>query len=247
MEGRRDGHALREVLFRKVVGAHRPEDRFGVGAGELPERRREPGQRAVVLGVVQQMLGAPGSGGHHDVRGGDRGGALTPSGPGSGALERHLPRAVGTLVHATDGRAVENPGPGPLGQAEVVLEQGVLGPVPAAGHALAALDTGGPIRPHTPEVRVADGLAGLALSPGLLPEEHPDRRVDEGVLGAHVPCDGLHDVVGMGMGGVGDHTEHPAPLIVERGELVLPVGDVAPLPVPEERGVGLVEGVGVIE
>src|SRR5690606_8011754 len=59
-----------------------------------------------------------------------------------------------------------------LGQVEVVLDQRVLGAVPAAGHALAAVDAAGPLRSDAAEVGVLDLLA--AELPGAT-EEDTDR------------------------------------------------------------------------
>ena len=247
MERRRDGHALGEVLLRLVGRAHRPEDRLRVGAGQPAEGVREPGQRARVLGVVEQVLRPPGAGGHDDLLSGRGRGALAEPGPRAGPLERDLPRPVGALAQIADRRAVQDPGTRALGQGEVVLHERVLGVVTAPRHALTALDARVAVRPDPTEVRIRHPLAGLALAPGLLAEEHADRGVDEGVLRAHVAGDLLHDLVRVGVRGVGDHAEHAAALVVERRELVLPVRDVAPLTVLEELAGRLVERVGVVE
>src|SRR5699024_7056513 len=188
-----------------------------------------------------------GAGGHHDGPGGHGAGPLAPGGPGPGALEGHLPRAVTALTQSAHGGPVHHAGARPLGEPQVVLHQRVLGAVPATGHALAALDARGPVRPHPAEVRVRHGLARLPLAAGLLPEVHADRGVDERVRRPHVLGDGADHLVRVGVRGVGDHTEHPAPLVVERGELGVPVRDVRPLRVLEERGPRLVEGVRVVE
>ncbi len=247
MERRRDGHTLGEVLLRLVVRAHRPEDRLGIGASEPTDRIRQLGKGPGVLGVVEQVLGSPGAGRHDDLTGGHRGGALAATRPGARPLEGDLPRAVAALAQVADRGPVQDAGARALGQGEVVLHQRVLGVVPAAGHALAALDARVAVRPHPAEVRIRDQLAGLAPPAGLLAEEHADRGVDEGVLHAHVSGDLLHDLIRVGVRGVGDHAQHAAALVVERGELFLPVRDVAPLPVPEELARGLVQRVGVVE
>ena len=247
MERRRDGHPLGEVLLRLVVRTHRPEDRLRVRAGQPADRVRESGQGAGVLGVVEQVLCAPGAGRHDHLAGGDGGGALAATRPGTGALEGDLPRAVAALAQIADRGPVEDAGARTLGQGQVVLHQRVLGVVTAPRHALAALDAGVAIRPHPAEVRVGDLLAGLAPPARLLAEEDADRGVYEGVLRAHVAGHLLHDLVRVRVCGVGDHAEHAPALVVERGELGLPVRDVAPLPVLEELATRLVQRIGVVE
>ncbi|GMA22125.1 hypothetical protein GCM10025862_41480 [Arsenicicoccus piscis] len=134
----------------------------------------------------------------------------------------------------------------PLGEVQVVLDQCVLGAVPAAGHALAALEAASALGPGAPEVGVRAGTTRL-LRP-VAPVEHPDRREPERGPHAEPLADLADDLVGRGEGGVRDDTEHPPGLVVEGGELGLPVRDGTPLRVPVERVVRrLVERVRVVE
>jgi hypothetical protein len=66
-----------------------------------------------------------------------------------------------------------------------------------------------------------------------------------GVADAHPLGHTPHGVVGRGDERVDRDAEHSAGLVVERVQLILPVGDVPPLPVGEERTGRPVEGVGV--
>ncbi|MDH6549261.1 hypothetical protein M2162_003358 [Streptomyces sp. SAI-041] len=138
-----------------------------------------------------------------------------------------------------------------LGEVEVVLVQGVLGAVPAAGHALAALDAGFAGRARPAEVGVVDLLAGggfpLALRVLAVAEEDADRGHVEGVADAHPLRGRLQVDVGGGHRRVEADTEHAAGLVVVRLQLLLPVRDVTPLRVLEEGLRGDVEGVGVVE
>src|SRR5260370_664300 len=86
-------------------------------------------------------------------------------------------------------------------------------------------------RPDAAEERVCDLRARLLAG---LAEEHADRREVEGAADAHLLGDVPHVHVGGGQRGVGDDAEHPFRLVVERGQLRAPVGDVAPVRVVVE-------------
>ena len=165
------------------------------------------------------------------------GGAL-----GLGVLQRHVVAAAVAGAHAGHRGQRHHLGALLLGEVEVVLHQGVLRVVLAAGHAVAAGHARGALGPGAPEVGVGDVVALLVLRPA---EEDPDRRRVEGVAHPEVGGDLLHDVVGRGAQRVLDHAEHPLGLVVVRRQLALPVGDAAPLRVAVERLEGLVERVGV--
>ena len=113
---------------------------------------------------------------------------------------------------------------GLFGQTEIILDEGVLGAVPAAGHALATLDAAGAVGADATEVGIRDGLAGCLLTVGT--EEHPDRCRGVGVTDTHLVSDLLHDPVGIGEGRILDHAEHPLGLVVVRHQFRTPVGDV---------------------
>jgi hypothetical protein len=77
-----------------------------------------------------------------------------------------------------------------------VRVEGVLGAVPAAGHALAALDASGALGTGAAEERVGDRPAWLLDT--VPAEEHPDRRETEGVPPAELLGQPLHLDVGRG-------------------------------------------------
>ena len=151
------------------------------------DARRQVRQRAVGAHRVQQLRGAERAGGEHDLVGGER------VRPGAGVVRvrrsgRSRPRTrrgggapVVTVVSA------QHLGAGPLGEVQVVLHQRVLRVVPAAGHALAAVDAGVARRADAAEVRV--GVAGA-------PKCTPTSARTEGVAEAHVVGDLAHHAVG---------------------------------------------------
>ena len=106
----------------------------------------------------------------------------------------------------------------------------------------------GPAPPKYGSATSSPGAA-FAVPPGVLAvaEEHADRRQVEGVADAHLLGGGLQMDVGRRHRRVEPHAEHPLGLVVVRRQLLLPVGDPAPLPVLEEGGGRHVEGVGVVE
>ena len=230
------------VVRGVAAGRDGAQDRLGVGAREVAEAVRQPGQVALVLHPVQQLLGAQRGRREDDVLGGQRAGGARGGAACLGELHRDVvPAAVAGADPGDRGqrhhlRAVL------LREVEVVLDQGVLGVVAAARHALAAVAAGVAVGASTAEERVGHLL--VRVSPGAA-EEHAHRRGVEGVAHAHVGGDLLHDVVGRGADGVLDDAEHPLGLVVVRRQLVAPVGDVAPLGVVVERRQRLVERVGV--
>ncbi len=243
MEARRDRDALAVVDLR--VRRDRAEDRLGVRPGQVAEPLRDPRQVPLVAHPVQQPLGAERGGREHHLLGGQRAGGRASA--GLGLREPHayvVPAALlgGARRDPRDGRERQHRRAVLLGEVEVVLHQGVLGVVPAAGHALAAAEAGVAVRAGATEVGVGD--PGALLLAGAA-EEHPDRRRVERLPHAHVGGDLLHHVVGRRAERVLDHAEHPLGLVVERLELGAPVGDVPPLRVVVERRERLVERVRV--
>ena len=93
-------------------------------------------------------------------------------------------------AHVRHGRQRVHRGAAALGQGEVVGGQRVLRAVPAAGHALAALDAAGALGAGAAEERVGDGLARLLLA--VAAEEHADRRQVERVGLAELRGQALH-------------------------------------------------------
>ena len=119
-------------------------------------------------------------------------------------------------------------------QAEVVLQQGVLGAVATARHAGAAFDAAGAVRARR---RRSTGRARScrASSSPSGPKNTPTGVGTKVSPTAHVVGDLLDDAVGVGERRVRHHAEHPLRLVVVRHQLGAPVGDVRPLPVVEER------------
>ena len=84
--------------------------------------------------------------------------------------------------------------------------------------------------------------------PGGGSEEDPDRSLAIGPADAQVLGRPLHDLLNRTITRVFvDDAEHPGRRVVVRGELGLPVGEVAPLRVVVERARRSVEGVRVVE
>jgi hypothetical protein len=208
-----------------------------------PQPRRQPRQLTLVAHGVQQRLGAPGAGREHHVPCRDDLHVAAADRPG--ALVQHPVCRLPTLGARHD----PQPGhrahrahldPEALGEREVVLAQRVLGAHPASDHAVAALRAAGAPRSDPAEVRVVHRLAGL-------PEEHPHRRLAEGAQHPEVVGGAPHQLLDGPIARVLDDPQHPARHLVVGGELGLPVGDVAPLRVVEERLRGHVERVRVVE
>lgn len=236
------------LVVAAVVGL-RAHQRLRVGAGQLAQPRGEVGQLSARLHAVQQRLRAVRTGGDDDPAGLEHPPfAPAPLVRGQGGDGVPAPRVVGD---GHDGRHRVHDRARLLGQVEIVLVEGVLRAVPAAGHALAALGAGLAGGSGAAEV----GVRHLAAGPGLrravrvLPvaEEDAHRRHVEGVADAHPLGGRLEMDVGRGHGRVEPHAEHPSGLVVVRLQLPLPVGDVLPLRVVEERLRRYVEGVGVVQ
>ncbi len=272
VDGRGDGHAPGEVhpvrpvrpvrpvgagarLAVAPVGGLRAHQRLGVGPGQRPESGRDAGQQPPVPHRVQQRLRAVRTGGDHHVLGPQHPGArpARPArrAPGVGGDGHDAVAPVAVLGDGDDRRHGVDHRAGALGEVQVVLGEGVLGAVPAARHALAALDARPPGRPRAPEVGVRGLLARArprrAVGVLTVAEEDPDRRAVEGLPHAHPFGRRLQVDVRGGRRRVEPYAQHAARLLVVRRELVLPVGDPGPLRVVEERLGGYVEGVGVIE
>jgi hypothetical protein len=138
-----------------------------------------------------------------------------------------------------------------LGEVEIVLVEGVLRAVPAAGHALAALGAGVAGGARAAEVGVgglvAWGRLRLAVGVPSVAEEDADRGEVEGVADTQLLRRRLQVDVGRGHRRVEPYAEHALRLVVVRLQLVLPVRDVTPLGVVEEGLRRDVQSVGVVE
>ncbi len=110
----------------------------------------------------------------------------------------------------------------------------------APRHAFAAFDAAGTVRADAAEVRVRDSPPGFT-------EVHTHRCLDERVADAHVVGNFLDHSVRRGHSVVLHDAEHASRLVVERTQFVVPVGDLRPLLVLEERGRRLVQRVGIVE
>ena len=216
----------------------RPQDCLGVRAGELAEPRRQVREDAVIAHAVQQLLGADRTSGQDDLAGDDRVPPLAY--PGVGAHGCDVVTAVGSRSDRRHRRQRADLGTTDFGEVQVVLEERVLRPVPAAGHALAALGAADPARSGATEV----GVGGLD---SRFAEVDADRRGDERPAGAHLLGDGPHHLVGRSRRRVYHDAEHAPGLVVVGCQLLTPVGDVAPLGVGIEGRHGFVERVGVDE
>ena len=179
MDAAADGHVVPGLA---VLGQAHREDRFAVGAHEFTEPVADARQRAAMLAVGQQAVGAQGAGRQHDAT--RREGLAALGEPGAGALGRDAVAvaAVGRAErHHVDHLVLGQDACAPLlGEPEVVLEQGVLGAHAAAHHAGPAAGAAGARRAFAPEVGVGDRAARLA-------EEHGAGRAGERLLGAEVP------------------------------------------------------------
>src|ERR1035437_2198522 len=191
---------------------------------------------------VQQPLGAPGTRREDHLRRGDRTARLAK--PGPCRLGRDAVSGFSTVIverlDANNGAQRLYRGSEALGQGEVVLDQGVLGSDPAADHTVAALRAACARGTVAAEVRVGDPLTRLA-------EEDADGRLAEGFAHPQVISRLAHDLLDRALAGVRDHAQHPRGSHVVRRELGLPVGDVGPLLVLEERRRRDVKGVRVVE
>ncbi len=238
--GRGDRDAGRVV----VLGLRRAhaEDRLGIRAGQISEAlgQLRQGGRAQ---LVQQLLRVVGAGARR------RPGPRCRCGPGVRTICRcarcRSRTPAGQRPDAGHGRHRVDLGAVALGEGEIVLHERVLRVVPAPGHASAALDAAGALRPGSAEVRVGHGLARLGFP--VPAEEDADRGHVERVALAELLGQPFHLQVAGRDGLVDDDAEHLLGLGVMRREFVAPVGDVRPLRVVVERLQRLVQGVRVVQ
>ena len=184
---------------------------------------------------MQQLLGTERSGGEHHPVGAEDGPAASP---GCGGLDAEA--AAGPGHDGGHGGHRPHRCPRLLGQVQVVLQQRVLGAVATPGHALAAVDAAGAIRADPAKV-------GVLLGHSRRAQVDPHRRRSERVAHPHPGCDVGHHAIGRGRPVVAGDPQHAGRLVVERGELTFPVGDVRPLRVVVERILGRVQRVGVVQ
>ena len=232
MERRRDRDTLREVCV--LAERARAEDRLRVRARELPESPGQLRQVSLVAHPMQELLRAHRSCGEDHVA---RAETLAFAATGRDGLD-NVSVAVGP--HRTNGRHRIHDRTGLLREIQIVLEQRVLGAVPAPRHALAALDTTFAFRSGAAEERVVDLDARRT-------EEDTHRRRVERVADAHILGDVFHHFVRRRDRRVGNDAEHPFRLVVVRRELRTPVGDVCPLRIGIEGIERLVQRVRVHE
>ena len=228
----RDTPGVVDVL---AVG-HSADDRLGVGARHESEARRDARKDPFVTHPVKQPLGVERPGRDHHVVGGE---GVTGPHEWTGPRRGHLPTAAFTWAHRRDrGQSVHH-GAGRLSEAEVVLGHRVLGIVAAARHARAALHAALACGADAAEVRISGRLTRAVT------EEHADRCELERVADAHVVGHLGEDIVERSAVGSLRDAEHARGLVVERRELLLPVGDAGPLRILEELTRRNVERVGV--
>ena len=124
-----------------------------------PSRSEIARQLALRLEPVEQPLGAEGRRGEDDLVGGERPGGRAARQLRLGPAGRDLVAAAGAGAYVGHRGERVHDGTVLLGEVEVVLHQGVLGVVPAPGHAGAAVDAGGALGSGAAEVRVGHLLA----------------------------------------------------------------------------------------
>ena len=223
-----DRDALGEV--DRVVGCRDREDRLGVRAHDLAEAIGDPRQRAAEPAPLQQLVRAECS--RADDHAARTVHLAVLAHPGAGALGDDFValRPVGRADRpdVDHGALRPDPSPEPLGEPEVVLDQRVLRPVRAADHAAGARDAAGPWRPVAAEVRVVDGHPGLA-------EEHAHARLGIRLAGPDVVAELAQEVVRGIVGPDARDAEHPLGLVVVRRQRALPVVELRPSLVGEER------------
>ena len=194
------------------------------------------------LHPVQQPLGAERRGGEDDLVGGQHPRGVTPADLGLGVADVDVVPAPLARRDPRDRRQRQHLGAVLLGEVQIVLHQGVLGVVAAAGHALATVAAGVAVGSLTAEVGVRHDVGRRGPRPA---EEDADRRRPERLRHAHLRRHLAHHLVGRRVQRVGCDPEHPLGLVVVRRQLGAPVGDVAPGRVVVEGGQRLVERVGV--
>ncbi len=128
----------------------------------------------------------------------------------------------------------------PFGEVEIVLDQCVLRAVSTAHHARTAAHTPGARRAAAAEVGIGHGLPGLA-------QEHAHAGLGVRVANPDLRRILLEQQVGGGVLVVGRDAEHSLGLVVMRGELALPVRELRPLAILEERPAAAVERIRVPE
>jgi hypothetical protein len=181
---------------------------------------------------VQQPLGTERPCCEHDLVGGDD---AAPRAPVAAAHGDQVTGAARRRPYPGDRRELMHRDAEPLGEVQVVLHEGVLGVVPAAGHAGATVDAAVTRRAGAAEVRVD----------ARRPPVDPDPGRPEGPLDPHPGGDPAHHLVRAGQPRIGGHPEHPLGRVVVPGQLGVPSGDAAPLRIGEERGRRPVERVRV--
>ncbi len=216
------------------------DQRFAVGAHELPQLVAQPGQRPALLADRQQAIRAQGTAGNDDPA--RRVDAALRSPPRPGALGRDS-IAVGSIggpqrLHPDDLALGQDAGAQLLGKPQVVLQQRVLGPHPAADHARAAAGAAGPRRSRAVEVRVGHGDPRGA-------EVHGAGRPGERRLDVEMPRQIAQQPLGRAVERhLGDAQHPPGGRVVGR-EPREPVVQSRPLRMTEEGCRGLVQRVGV--
>ena len=128
-----------------------------------------------------------------------------------------------------------------LGQPQIILGQSVLGAMSAPRHTFTAFDATGAIWANTSEewIRFRDTVAR--------PEINSDRREPESVTHPHVIGDGLHDQVTWSHRRILSDPEHSSRLVIERCQLIGPVGDIDPLRIGEVLLAGHVQCVRIVQ
>ena len=220
------------------------DDRLGVGAGQHAQPLRQTRQLALVAHLEQQMLGAPGAGGQDHVAGGV--GAPVAAQPTAGANGADLPQPVGTLLESLHRRHRNHLRPSRFREAEVVLQQGVLGAVAAARHAAAAFQAAGARRAQR---RRSTGRARSCPGPWCRRGRRTPRPASARTCRRQPMSSATSLTIRSASVNVGfvHHAEHPLRLLVVRHQLAAPVGDVLPLRVVEERLRRHVQRVGVVQ
>ncbi len=214
----------------------RAENRLRVRAAQLAQARGDVREAAPVAQTVEQALGAERPGREDDLLGGE-GSFLHAAGP---ARADHV-AAAGPRPDVMDGGQRMDGRARPLGQVQIVLDQGVLGVVPAARHAGPAQRAGPPSGTGPAEERVR------RCGAGFVPEQDPHRRTSIGVPDPELLGDGSQRPVGVRLDRVHGHAEHASGLVVVRREGRLPVRDRGPLRIGVERVRRLVERVRVTQ
>lgn len=146
-----------------------------IASAARPQEALQLSASLMVLAGAQQLVGAEGAGRQDHSAGGEAAWRPWPqTGPPGDDHISFGSAAVAEGAYVDDLPVGQDHGALALGQPEIVLDQGVLGAMPAAEQALAAAHATGPFRALAAEERVRYALARLA-------EEDPDRCRTEGV------------------------------------------------------------------